>query len=118
MIRAASTSPQRTRSSIVNFLKSAIQTGVRLSQKLEQRFIERLGSLEIRNMPGVLKHRQTRTRDRLMHLLTVRDGRDRVVSSDENQRRNRDLRQQLRLIVALRHSTQRGRGALRLRLQH
>src|ERR1044071_9537282 len=97
---AASTSPQRTRSSIVNFLWAGISLAGRVAQEIQQRLIKLFRALEVGNVSRIFQHDETRTRHSLIHPLTISDGRNRIFSSDYDQRWNSDLRQQRRLIVA------------------
>src|SRR6185369_9242887 len=98
MMRAASTSPQRTRSSIVNFLCA------RISQKIDEVLVELVSPFEIRNVTGIFDHDQTRARNRVMHFLAVGNRRYRVVTPNKNQSWRRDLREQRRLVLSFCHS--------------
>src|ERR1044071_8331173 len=103
-MRAASTSPQRTRSSIVNFLWAGISLAGRVAQKIQQRLVELFRAFEVGNMSRFSQPDETRTRHTLVHLLTIGNRRNRVLRADNNQCWNSDLRQQRRLTLAFRHS--------------
>src|SRR5919112_3171326 len=116
-MRAASTSPQRTRSSM-QYLRWSLKPAVLSSrrqvfEKFQERAAELLRPFDVRDVARAFDDCEARATNPFAHRLGLGRRRDGVLAPDDDERGNVYRREQVGLVPAQRHAAQRGGRALR-----
>src|SRR5205085_3507122 len=131
-MRAASTSPQRTRSSM-QYLRWSVTYGLsfhegmpsssitsrrQVFKKSHERAVELTGPFDVRDVARAFDDYETRALDTFTHRLGVGRRSDLVFASDDDERGHVYQREQVGLISAQRHAAQRGGRAFGVGSEH